>query len=117
MKKILALESLRGLAALIVVFCHIASGFYPAMVIGPVAAKAHSSFEKFVLSTPLNMFINGSFAVTCFFVLSGFVLSYGYFSRSTDLVAASIKRYFRLVPVVFCFSDYLIFYNEARPLS
>lgn len=92
---------MRGLAALIVVFCHIASGFYPAMVVGASTAVRHSGFEKYIISTPLNMFINGSFAVTCFFVLSGFVLSYGYYSRSTDLVAASIKRYFRLAPVVF----------------
>lgn len=71
------------------------------MVVGASTAVRHSGFEKYIISTPLNMFINGSFAVTCFFVLSGFVLSYGYYSRSTDLVAASIKRYFRLAPVVF----------------
>ncbi len=101
MQKILALESLRGLAALIVIFTHFAFAFYPAMVNGPDGSVVHSRFEQLVLESPLNLFINGQFAVICFFVLSGFVLSYAYFTRSTDLVSAAIKRYFRLAPVAF----------------
>lgn len=100
MNKILALESLRGLAALIVVFHHFAYAFFPSMVEGRGAAPLHSNYEWLILQTPLNALVNGHFAVLCFFVLSGFVLSYGFFVRSIDLVSATVKRYFRLVPIV-----------------
>jgi len=101
MEKILALESLRGLAALIVVLTHFGYAFYPAMLIGGTSAVIHSRFEQIILHSPFNILISGQFAVICFFVLSGFVLSYGYFSKAIDLVTATIKRYFRLAPVVF----------------
>ena len=101
MQKILALESLRGLAALIVVFGHFAAAFYPAMRIGVTAAGGiHSRFDELILQSPLGILINGDFAVYCFFVLSGFVLSFSFFVYSTDLITASIKRYFRLAPMV-----------------
>lgn len=101
MQKILALESLRGLAALTVVLGHFAAAFYPAMVIGvPAAGGIHSRFDELILQSPLNIFISGDFAVYCFFVLSGFVLSFSFFLYSIDLVSATIKRYFRLAPMV-----------------
>ena len=100
MQKILALESLRGIAALIVVFSHFAYAFYPAVTRGLNSAVQHSTYEWVILYTPLNLFINGYFAVLCFFVLSGFVLSFGYFTKAVDLVGATMKRYFRLAPVV-----------------
>lgn len=101
MQKILALESLRGLAALIVVFSHIVAAFYPALALGSSQAVSHSKFESIILTTPLGALVNGHVAVIVFFILSGFVLSYGYFTRSIDLVSAAVKRYFRLVPIVF----------------
>jgi peptidoglycan/LPS O-acetylase OafA/YrhL len=100
-QKILALESLRGLAALLVVFSHLGFAFYPAMMMGGANAPVHAKFESIIMSTPLNAIVNGHFAVIIFFILSGFVLSYGYFTRSIDLVSAAVKRYFRLVPIVF----------------
>ena len=101
MQKILALESLRGIAAFIVVLSHFAYAYYPAMTQGIKHAVSHSHYEWVILQTPLNIMINGYFAVLCFFILSGFVLSYGYFAKSIDLVGAAVKRYFRLAPVVF----------------
>jgi len=100
-QKILALESLRGLAALIVVFSHIVAAFYPALALGSSQAVSHSKFESIIQTTPLGALVNGHVAVIVFFILSGFVLSYGYFTRSIDLVSAAVKRYFRLVPIVF----------------
>lgn len=100
MKKIFALESLRGLAALAVVFHHFALAFYPAMVFGQSSADEQSIYEQYVLQTPLNVLINGKVAVIIFFVLSGFVLSYGFFIKMSDLVIATVKRYFRLAPIV-----------------
>lgn len=102
MQKILALESLRGIAALIVVMEHFFQSFLPAIFIGTAAPIVHSKIESLILASPLNVFVNGNFAVYCFFVLSGFVLSYGFFSKTgkIDLIAAVVKRYFRLAPIV-----------------
>jgi peptidoglycan/LPS O-acetylase OafA/YrhL len=100
MQRILALESLRGLAALIVVFTHIAVAFYPSMIFGFSSVVAHSRFEQLVAQSPLNIFVSGRFAVICFFVLSGFVLAFGYYTKKIDLITAAIKRYFRLAPIV-----------------
>lgn len=102
MDRIIALESLRGVAAYIVVLTHFVHAFFPFAAIGSGAVLVHSKFEPLLLNTPLNIFINGHFAVICFFVLSGFVLSYGFFRKNIDLVDAVIKRYFRLAPIVFC---------------
>jgi len=99
-KRILSLESLRGLAALTVVFDHFFRTFYPFTFVD--TRPQHSSFEWFFIHTPLFVTINGAFAVMIFFVLSGFVLSYGFFKRPErfDFVKALVKRYFRLTPVV-----------------
>lgn len=101
MQKILALESLRGLAALIVVFSHFAAAFYPAMREGVSATSpAHTRFDELILQSPLGILINGDFAVYCFFILSGFVLSFGFYTYAIDLISAAVKRYFRLAPMV-----------------
>lgn len=93
--KIVSLESLRGLAALTVVLFHF-TAFYPNIA---SAGLIHSSFETYVTQTPLFVLFNGAFAVLVFFVLSGFVLSYGFFHKGADLIASALKRYFRLMPV------------------
>lgn len=97
--KILSLESLRGVAAFTVVIDHFFRTFYPGTFVS--GQVQHSQYEWFVSNTPLFMFVNGSFAVMIFFVLSGFVLSYGYFLKKFDLISAVVKRYFRLTPIVF----------------
>lgn len=97
--KILALESLRGLAAFSVVLDHYFRTFYPATFANN--APSHSNYEWLFVETPLFFLVNGAFAVIIFFVLSGFVLSYGFFKKgSGDLVGSVVKRYFRLTPVV-----------------
>lgn len=100
-KKILSLESLRGLAALAVVLDHYFRTFFPYIYVSN--RPSHSSFEWYFINTPLFLAINGIFSVMVFFVLSGFVLSYGYFKRPEkfDFVTAIVKRYFRLTPIVF----------------
>ncbi len=61
------LDSIRGLAALSVVWSHFALG-YGALV----------PFQTVLEHTPLHLFWDGSAAVSMFFVLSGFVLSLKY---------------------------------------
>ena len=105
MKKLAYLESLRGLAAFIVVLNHFAVAFYPALYFGaaePVHTK--NGTEVFISGTPLNLLYNGSFAVSVFFVLSGFVLTYKFFKDRAFpvyLIPLTVKRYVRLIPPVF----------------
>ena len=54
-----------------------------------------------LMETPFFFLINGHAAVTFFFVLSGFVLSYSYFRKgsSAGLIGSIIKRWPRLFPI------------------
>lgn len=104
-KKIDYLESLRGVAALVVVFGHFLLGFYPALWWGlPEQVHTESGIELCIKGTPLTLVFNGSFSVAIFFVLSGFVLTYGYFKNPharLALVPLAAKRYARLLlPII-----------------
>jgi peptidoglycan/LPS O-acetylase OafA/YrhL len=85
----MALESVRGLAALIVVLHHLVFGFAPHL------------FQR--LDAPwLRIWHDGKFAVSVFFVLSGFVLSLSFVrtQQIETLRAAIVRRYWRLfIPV------------------
>ncbi len=97
-KKIVPLESMRGLAAFMVFLFHFILGFMP---------QRHGQERNIaipgenLLETPFFSLINGHAAVTFFFVLSGFVLSYSYFSKGTNdgLLGSVIKRWPRLFPM------------------
>ena len=55
--------------------------------------------------------INGSFWVDIFFILSGFVLTIGYFKKRDvkAIIGGTVKRYARLlIPVLAIFPLYLI---------
>ena len=100
------LESVRGLAALVVVFNHLVLAFYPQMhnwMNRPEVSAAVPAALRPLAAPPLNVTHNGAFAVAVFFVLSGFVLSYSFFradgaeKRSASLASAAVRRYFRLV--------------------
>jgi peptidoglycan/LPS O-acetylase OafA/YrhL len=98
------LESIRGIAAFVVLLYHCTFAFFPYML-NPMAPElVHVRFGfRVVARSPLAVFYNGNFAVVVFFVLSGFVLSYSFFRnpRHESLTAAALRRYFRLmVPVL-----------------
>lgn len=106
------LDGVRGVAMLIVVLHHFGLAFFPAInYLDP--GKIHlgdGSTELLIAKTPLNIFFNGGFAVSIFFVLSGFVLSYKFhLSGSRKLLTDyAAKRYFRLflpvaVSIVLCY--------------
>jgi peptidoglycan/LPS O-acetylase OafA/YrhL len=106
------LDGVRGVAMIIVVLHHFGLAFFPAInYLNPEAIHlGDGSTELLIAKTPLNLFFNGGFAVSVFFVLSGFVLSYKFhISGSIQLLREyAAKRYFRLllpvaVIIVICY--------------
>jgi len=96
--RFVALEGVRGLAAIVVVLHHFLLAFYPIMVAGPGSLQ-HSRFEDNVHGTPLAILYAGTFAVAIFFVLSGFVLTIGFFQTKNEVIIKKLasKRYLRLM--------------------
>jgi peptidoglycan/LPS O-acetylase OafA/YrhL len=96
--RFMELEGLRGIAALMVFAYHALIIFYPLMFYGS-APLQHFKFEDNIHGTPLAAFFSGTFAVAIFFVLSGFVLSIGFFTAKDAKVIKKLatKRYLRLM--------------------
>lgn len=103
--KLVYLESIRGIAACIVVIGHVIGAVYPAEVSGPTYGPIRSELlHQLLYGLPLGFSVAGHFAVVVFFVLSGYVLTYKYFATkdTTVLYGQAAKRYLRLaVPVFF----------------
>lgn len=82
-EKLLYLESIRGIAAIIVALLH----------------------ARFILNSPLTenrLVLQGDLMVDLFFVLSGFVISYNYYNKissTTNLLVFQIRRFLRLYPL------------------
>jgi len=93
MQKLEGLEALRGLAALAVVGGHFMLAFIPARL-GFIPGTEATG----IIGNPVFIFVNGSAAVSVFFVLSGFVLSWGAFQRRDDTAMTRnlLKRWPRL---------------------
>ncbi|MEO6080789.1 MAG: acyltransferase [Steroidobacteraceae bacterium] len=89
MKKILPLESLRGLAALVVVLHHSHAQIWRAV-----------DSPSWLVNNPLVS--NASYMVDLFFVLSGFVIALNYAERIKtwdDAWSFQVKRFWRLYPL------------------
>lgn len=92
--RIECLDSLRGLAALTVVFSHFNNDYL-----------GLSQHAKQINYSPLHLFYDGEAAVAFFFVLSGFVLSWKYISgegrpaKKLLLGPYLIGRFFRIYPL------------------
>lgn len=102
-EKLLYLEGIRGIAAMVVVASHFVYAFYPQLK-GTVNSGAEiTSFVALIGMTPIGIFHEGRFAVRLFFVLSGVVLSLSFF-RTGDrekAVSGAVRRYFRLtIPIL-----------------
>jgi len=104
-EKITYLDGMRGLAALVVVLSHCLYWFAPYLHSGTRYEPNPSSLEIMIVNSPVTFIYRGGSAVWLFFVLSGFVLSYGLLKRKENLAAiraVAVKRYFRLnIPVFF----------------
>jgi len=101
MKKDIALEAIRGGAALVVVVWHVCVAFFP------------YSLNGWWQGSPLNLFMNGQSAVQLFFVLSAYVLTRRYFESGNNciLLKGAVKRWPRLMgPVLLVvLASYVLF--------
>jgi peptidoglycan/LPS O-acetylase OafA/YrhL len=107
------LDGIRGVAAMIVMFHHLITSFYPKLCVrDPFFLDDQSLFMKIIASTPIRIFYHGDFAVSLFLVLSGYVITWKYFNRIDDnyIASGAFRRYFRLtIPALFsCIIAYLI---------
>jgi peptidoglycan/LPS O-acetylase OafA/YrhL len=93
--KSLALEGLRGLAAVQVVFWHATLAFAPRW-------SGYGVDSSPIVGSPVFLLINGSSAIVVFFLLSGYVLTSKFFAHPQYgyLVRGALKRWFRLAPMV-----------------
>lgn len=91
--RITSLDALRGLAAVVVLFCHLQHAFIPGFC--PEVDGGHGG--KWTMVFP-SFFLNGGMAVAIFFVLSGFVLTDRFFKSGciTEIPDAITKRWPRL---------------------
>lgn len=89
--KLTHLESARGIASIIVLFHHYVIAFAPSV--------KYPLWKGGVWGTPLYGLVNGGAAVAFFFVLSGFVLTQGFFRAPSlrKLAGSVVKRLPRLV--------------------
>jgi len=112
--RFLELEGLRGLAAIAVVIYHFSLAFYLFAFFGPSLVSdtiKHFSLEDNLYANPIAGLLSGTFAVSIFFVLSGFVLSISFFkTKNVEIVKRlAIKRYPRLMlpalaSVIICYA-------------
>jgi peptidoglycan/LPS O-acetylase OafA/YrhL len=103
--KIKYLESVRGLACLLVLSTHFYSIFLSPDNPAPVPSSSDVGFAWWHREVPLvRLFTGGAYAVQVFFVLSGFVLCLPFLSRKTDLskrlCEAALRRPIRLYGLV-----------------
>ena len=101
--RFMELEGLRGVAAIMVVLFHSMSMFYPGFFYGQqgysIPGVQNMRLEDNLYATPMMGLFTGSFAVAIFFVLSGFVLSIGFFVKNDESIIKrlAVKRYLRLM--------------------
>ncbi len=112
------IDGMRGMAAMIVVLYHYLLSFYPGLFIyKPEYMHTANYFEEKIVFMPFSILYNTGFAVCLFFVISGYALSYKYFTTKNReyLRSSVIRRYFRLeIPILFSVVvSYLILKSEG----
>jgi peptidoglycan/LPS O-acetylase OafA/YrhL len=95
--KLIELEALRGVAAMVVLFHH-----FLLLVAPRLHGRNFPDDPIALVRTPLFALVNGTAAVTIFFVLSGFVLTLRAMEKRdwSQLLVGAVKRWPRLIPLV-----------------
>ena len=98
--KLLAVESIRGLACFMVLLSHLSLMFFPYLhAFSGKASPITNPIQSFIHDSPLGFFYSGTSAVFIFFVLSGYILT-KVAIRSGDsgkIISMTAKRYPRLM--------------------
>jgi peptidoglycan/LPS O-acetylase OafA/YrhL len=95
--KLIELEALRGIAAMMVLLHHFL------LVVAPrLHGRQFPDDPIALVRTPLYALVNGTAAVSIFFVLSGFVLTFRALEKRDwrPLLVGALKRWPRLIPLV-----------------
>lgn len=101
--KNLSLEGLRGVACVAVFSCHFLYVIFPYLARGRTVDQSPFipkwTWETWFSNPPFTLFYNGDFAVSVFFVLSGYVLLRKFYRNGdiNNLLSGIIKRYPRLI--------------------
>ena len=97
-------DSIRGIASISVVIAHYLSAFYPYTILGSQGNYPQRDvWESIIFMPPFGPLVHGPISVWLFFILSGYVLSYGYLGESLKVVRildAVIRRPIRLGGIV-----------------
>ncbi|WP_158657993.1 acyltransferase family protein [Agarilytica rhodophyticola] len=113
--KYLSVESIRGLACVMVLMSHLSLTFFPFLhAFDGKGDIALNSIQGFIHESPFGFFYSGSAAVYIFFVLSGFILTKVALKKDdapVKIFSMFLKRYPRLmIPVlVSCIIAYVFF--------
>lgn len=96
------LEGVRGIAAFGVLLAHLLMSFFPYLTVYQQPGSAVTQFyvwESIVAFPPIMALLGGSFSVSLFFVLSGYVLTKKYYATEnvSILQSSAVKRYPRLI--------------------
>lgn len=95
--KLAYLDSLRGIASIVVVISHITLLYFPYLHnFGESKIPEDYVIQSWLHNSPFGFFYSGSTAVYIFFVMSGIVLSIGASKYSTSTGKLIISRYVRL---------------------
>ena len=96
------LDSLRGLECMVVVWVHFVFFMYPGIYQGTYSGET-INYHKFLDMHFFVLLLNGNTAVSMFFILSGFVLSYRFMGAAGmkwQIAESIIKRPIRLAGVI-----------------
>jgi len=112
----------KGIAACCVFLCHYICAFYPGFNWGGVVNVSHlSSIDTFLgqlFISPVMFFINGTFAVVLFMVLSGYFTIFHLLKNKEDFekkaAQAIIKRYPRLMLPIFISSFFIWIFSKLH---
>lgn len=96
-QRIVSVEGLRGIAAVIVILHHFTLLFYPAYYFGAELTHTSSGIDYFIGQTPIAFFLNGNSAVMIFLVITGFGTMLAASKSTFNSVNFLLTRYFKLL--------------------